>query len=104
DQRQAARGPASRQDQTGDTAAGAEVDQGIRCRVEGLLDDLAKPLGVRPLSIDRAGTQKSELLRPGEHRERQLSRMVVHSGRITTRRRGSSPSEPVATPSISERA
>lgn len=86
-------GTGSGQDEPGHTAAAAEVEAPPGATRQGSTQGQS----MVDVAVDGAGPEKAETLGPLED----VSQVIVQTALITTRRRGSSPSETVATPSIS---
>ena len=92
-----ARGPGGGEDQSWKPATTPEIQRAVRW-----VDD-EKPLAMPDLVVDGTRPDEPEALRPlqrpGEQLDQALS--AAAAGLITTRRRGSSPSDVVTTPSMS---
>src|SRR5437763_10352579 len=82
------------QHQAGNAATGTEVEA---VHVVGQFPGDGEAAGVVDVETDRAGSEEPERSRP---LEKGVERAQSPSGRITTRRRGSSPSDAVTTPSM----
>jgi len=89
--------PVGGQHQAGKASATAEIQRPPALRQAG---QQRPPVGDLP--AHRAGAEKAEILGPGQDLvEIGLAQEELARALMTTRRRGSSPSETVATPSIS---
>jgi hypothetical protein len=100
------RRPTGREEETRRTTAGSEIAEFTWWTVQRTFDHAGEPHGVLHVNVEIAGPQEPGRPRPFEGGPE--SRIEIlgldHSGLITTRRRGSSPSDPVTTPSNSARA